>query len=88
MKLQSDDFKKELQRYYSQLEFLEKNKNEWVGESYSLTKTFYNEKIKEYHSKISKTHPEWLLEFDTSRANEITVIEGNEITPKGIKVLG
>lgn len=88
MKLQSDDFKKELQRYYSQLEFLEKNKNEWVGESYSLTKTFYNEKIKEYRSKISKSHPEWLHEFDTSRANEITVIEGNEITPKGIKVLG
>lgn len=79
MKLQPDDFKKELQRYCKQLDFLEKNKNEWVGESYSLTKTFYNYKIEEYRSEISKSHPEWLLQFDTNSAKKIQIVKGIEL---------
>ncbi|WP_435263398.1 hypothetical protein [Tenacibaculum sp. nBUS_03] len=87
MKLKSDFFKVELKRYYNQREFILKSKEDWSKASFNLTKNFYDDKIKEYRNKISKSHPEWLSEFDKSRANEITVIEGNEITRKGIKVL-
>lgn len=88
MKRQSRNLKIELKRYYEQRDFIIKTQVDWTENSFNITKNFYDEKIEEYRSEISKSHPEWLLEFDTSRANEITVIEGNEITPKGIKVLG
>ena len=88
MRLTSDHYKYELKRYHEQLEHLEKQKENWAEDKYNRVKTFYHEKITEFRSIIHKAHPEWLIQFDADRANEITVIEGNEITAEGCKVLG
>ena len=88
MKLTPNQVKNELIRYTQQKEALMLKKHEWSIESYTNTKNFYDEKIEQFRSLINKEEPKWLHNFDKNRADAITVVEGNEITRTGIKVLG